>query len=118
MMPKRIQRKHAKGWRMPTGAVYVGRPSRWGNPWRQGSTAWTVKPGGLTDKEPHGPLTRAEAVESYRHSEEHWAADPDVGPEWYAELRGRDLACDCPLEDAQGNRVPCHADVLLEIANR
>ncbi len=33
------------------------------------------------------------------------------------ELRGRDLACWCPLEDQHGNRVPCHADVLLELAN-
>lgn len=29
-MPKRIQRKRTKGWRMPPGAVYVGRPTKWG----------------------------------------------------------------------------------------
>ena len=29
---KRIQRKRTKGWRMPDNAVYVGRPSKWGNP--------------------------------------------------------------------------------------
>ena len=34
------------------------------------------------------------------------------------QLAGRDLACWCPLEDAEGKRVPCHADVLLEVANR
>ena len=34
-----------------------------------------------------------------------------------AELAGKNLACWCPLTDAQGNRVPCHADVLLELAN-
>lgn len=28
-----------------------------------------------------------------------------------AELRGKDLACFCPLDK------PCHADVLIEIAN-
>lgn len=33
------------------------------------------------------------------------------------ELAGKNLACWCPLTDAQGNRVPCHADVLLELAN-
>lgn len=32
MTPQRIQRQRAKGWRMPDGAVYVGRPTRWGNP--------------------------------------------------------------------------------------
>lgn len=32
-MPERIQRSRGKGWRMPPGAVYVGRPSPYGNPW-------------------------------------------------------------------------------------
>ena len=32
VMPKRIQRRRTAGWRMPEGAVYVGRPSPWGNP--------------------------------------------------------------------------------------
>ena len=40
------------------------------------------------------------------------APTPDL-----AELRGKDLARWCPLEDEHGNRVPCHADVLLELAN-
>lgn len=31
-MPARIQRSRAPGWRMPPGAIYVGRPTRWGNP--------------------------------------------------------------------------------------
>lgn len=31
-MPERIQRRRTRGWRMPEGAVYVGRPSKWGNP--------------------------------------------------------------------------------------
>jgi hypothetical protein len=33
MVRRRIQRSRAKGWRMPEGAVYVGRPTLWGNPW-------------------------------------------------------------------------------------
>jgi len=33
-----------------------------------------------------------------------------------AELKGHDLMCWCPLEDAEENRVPCHADILLAIA--
>lgn len=32
-------------------------------------------------------------------------------------LRGKDLVCWCPLTDERGSAVPCHADVLLEIAN-
>lgn len=33
-MPQRSQRRRVKGWRMPEGAVYVGRGSKWGNPFR------------------------------------------------------------------------------------
>jgi hypothetical protein len=33
-------------------------------------------------------------------------------------LKGKHLACWCPLVDEDGNSVPCHADVLLELANR
>src|SRR5438445_12750312 len=35
--PTRVQRKRTKGWRMPEGAVYVGRPTRWGNPYSVGA---------------------------------------------------------------------------------
>ena len=31
---KRIQRKRVKGWKMPENTVYVGRPTKWGNPFR------------------------------------------------------------------------------------
>ena len=31
-VPIRIQRQRTKGWRMPPGAIYVGRPTRWSNP--------------------------------------------------------------------------------------
>lgn len=33
LRPARIQRKRTKGWKMPEGTVYVGRPSKWGNPY-------------------------------------------------------------------------------------
>lgn len=33
MKPKRIQRKRTKGWKMPENTVYVGRGSKWGNPY-------------------------------------------------------------------------------------
>jgi hypothetical protein len=33
---ERIQRKRTKGWRMPENAVYVGRPTKWGNPYQVG----------------------------------------------------------------------------------
>lgn len=32
MRPIRIQRKRIKGWKMPQNTIYVGRPTLWGNP--------------------------------------------------------------------------------------
>lgn len=98
--PKRIQRKRTKGWRMPEGAVYVGRPTKWGNPFSHDdlSSARVVLP----DNE--------DPVEMYRlHIGPFGLIEKD--PEDWLEIRGRDLVCWCPLD------APCHADVLLEIAN-
>lgn len=101
--PKRIQRKRTKGWRMPEGAVYVGRPSKWGNPWAVGDPSpWT-----------HQPMDRAAAVEVYRYMVDNWTGRVEIRKH----LAGRDLACWCPLVDAGGRPVPCNADVLLELAN-
>ena len=116
--PVRIQRKRSKGWRMPDGAVYVGRPSRWGNPWRPDQFTRGVI-------EPTHPRAIQRAVNKFR---EALTIDgifypkrlpkgarryvPYTTIEDVRELRGKDLACWCPLEQ------PCHADVLLELANQ
>ena len=101
--PKRIQRRRTKGWRMPAGAVYVGRPTKWGNPFSVGHAKYP---------------TRAHAVARFRMAltldRGYWTGK--YSDEWMSvrrvnELRGKDLACWCPLDK------PCHADVLLEIAN-
>jgi hypothetical protein len=106
--PQRIQRKRAKGWRMPEGAIYVGRPGRWGNPFRVGSTSERIAPHGIRVLGPHSPMTAQDAVESCRN----WIlADARLIASIRLELAGRDLACWCPLDQ------PCHADVLLELAN-
>lgn len=96
--PQRIQRRRTKGWRMPEGAVYVGRPSRWANPW----------PVGLRFID-GGTMERPPSIAWFRSWAETFAW---LRPDWIASLRGRDLACWCPLDQ------PCHADVLLELANR
>jgi len=107
-MPRRIQRKRTKGWRMPEGAIYVGRPTKWGNPFRPRVTFCDVYGYWWDD-----PRDNAEAVNFYREWLESGAGNLcDID-----ELRGKDLACWCPLVDEQGVRVPCHADVLLELAN-
>lgn len=116
--PRRIQRQRTRGWRMPEGAVYVGRPTKFGNPF-----APTVISGWAT-------MGREYAVADY----EGWLLHPhgtcrSSGPDgglicWCLnhgdrdavlaaidDLRGLDLACWCPLDQ------PCHADVLLTLAN-
>ena len=101
--PKRIQRKRTKGWRMPENAVYVGRPSKWGNPFRVSNGDCSHPDCGPGS---HPPSTAMMAVAAFRT---HWKVLlADLAR---MELRGKDLACWCPLDQ------PCHADVLLEWAN-
>lgn len=97
-MPKRIQRKRTKGWRMPPNTIYVGRPTRWGNP-------FTLK----------DLMTVEECVQNYSDwlfPSGKWIS---LGALWIRahieELRGKNLACWCSLDQ------PCHADILLELAN-
>lgn len=93
MTPQRIQRRRTKGWKMPEGAIYVGRPTKWGNPFK------------ITPER-----TRSETVIAH----EIWMwMDGQVGlrDDARRELRGHDLVCWCK----PGKR--CHADVLLRIAN-
>lgn len=82
---------------MPEGAVYVGRPTRWGNPWNVGSIA--TRGGEFVF------MTADDAVGRFRKNQF------DLMRAARRELRGKDLACWCPLDQ------PCHADVLLEWAN-
>lgn len=99
--PVRIQRQRTKGWKMPEGAVYVGRPTRFGN---------DILPSmlGADDR----PIGLKRAVLLHRYAMERFADHSPDAPDWFAPLRGHDLACWCPLGQ------PCHADVLLELANR
>lgn len=84
-MPQRIQLSRKKGWRMPPNTVKVDRSTKWGNP-------FTAKNSGCVD-----PVMRFAC---------------EVAPLWNVEpLRGKNLACWCPLDQS------CHADVLLELAN-
>lgn len=98
--PKRIQRKRTKGWRMPPNAVYVGRPTKWGNPYKP--------------EDCDNPLALASgmpdlwAVEKFR---QHAWRKMTEEPGWIESLRGKDLACWCPPW------ARCHAQVLLELAN-
>jgi len=98
-MTTRIQRKRTKGWRAPANTVWVGRPGKWGNPFKVGS----IKPDGT-------PMTAQEAVAAYALA--FYSGELAVTPEMARkELRGKNVMCFCPVGS------PCHADVLGMEAN-
>lgn len=105
-MPKRIQRKRTKGWKMPANTVYVGRPSKWGNPYAASHHDHAHHPGVPIVRPENEAATPAEAVEKFRHYAKMFDTD-----RVRKELGGKNLACWCPPDQ------PCHADVLLKIAN-
>jgi hypothetical protein len=90
-VPRRIQRKRTRGWRMPANMVYVGRPSRWGNPYKVGRD---------------GTAEACVALFTQRY-----AHDADYRARVRLELAGKNLACWCRTG------APCHAEVLLVWAN-
>lgn len=83
-MPKVLNKRKS----FPKGAIYVGRPSKWGNPFK-------ISPS----------LSREEAIKQYRKYLYESGLINDIH-----ELEGKDLVCWC-------SPLPCHADVLLELAN-
>lgn len=104
--PKRIERKRVKGWGMPHGAIYVGRPTRFGNPFRPG---WQD----ARRSEWHDARKCVELFKftMCRTDRIGIFTDVEMNEIDLNILRGHDLACWCPLDQ------PCHADVLLELAN-
>lgn len=141
--PRRLRLSRQKGYRKPEGAVVVARPSRWGNFYvvrrnrvpaqrhpldfggRFTTTGpkWVVVTVGKFGQETGSRWgawdDKAEAttfaVELFRRTLEAIFVDldGDLNREYYLkDLRGKDLACWCPLDGS-----PCHADVLLALAN-
>ncbi len=76
--------------KIPAGAIYIGRPSKWGNPFSIGKDG-----------------TREEVIEKFRC----WIlTNPELLSDAKVELCGKDLICFCkPLS--------CHGDILIRIAN-
>lgn len=136
-MPDRITLSRAKGWRKPEGAIIVSRPSIWGNPWGIGTpgTLDLLLDGTRTRYKTAGRIDAADAVCAY----EGWLKGQPIWPHNMPEvtltalgsrlmrdhlhgrrklilsrldeLRGHDLCCWCKPGQ------PCHADVLLQLAN-
>ena len=85
-MPRVLNKRTDK---IPSDAIYVGRPSKWGNPFTIGKDG-----------------DRDAVIVAYMA----WFALNKTLRNDLHELRGKDLVCWCvPL--------PCHADILLELAN-
>jgi hypothetical protein len=106
MTPTRVQLSRRKGWRMPPNTVKVCRPGIFGNPYRV-----------------QGALTAAQVVRMFEVDLRLAAAGSHHAPASFAKmfseikrLRGKNLACWCPLPKP-GEPDICHAAVLLEIAN-
>ena len=85
-MPNVYNRRHTH----PADAVYVGRPSPWGNPFRAGRDG-----------------TREEVINLF---EAYARKMLTKKPDWLEPLKGKDLVCWCAPK-------ACHADVLLRLAN-
>jgi Domain of unknown function (DUF4326) len=83
----KVLNKHAAG--IPAGAVYIGRGSKWGNPFRIGQDG-----------------DRAAVIAKH----ETWLRDRHDLLRSLGELRGKDLVCFCAP-------APCHGDLLLRLAN-
>jgi len=79
---------HCKSGDLPLDTVYVGRPSRWGNPFKIGANG-----------------NRQQVIAKFRSS-----LSIEDRKKIRRELVGKNLSCWC-------SPLPCHADVLLEIAN-
>ena len=99
-LPSRVTLSRTKGWKMPPNTVKVARPSIWGNPfhipqdhpWKD--AAWAV-------------LQFSFWINRLKTFAEHRSPPTPIQ---ITELRGKNLACWC-------KEGPCHADVLLELAN-
>lgn len=121
-LPKRVQLSRAKGWKMPPNTVKVARPTLWGNPfyvsrWRSVADCialYTDLMSGIWNPKTSEHLPDAWA--GYREHQEYMALMRKrrgcFPSEAVRELRGKNLACWCRLDE------PCHADVLLRLANQ
>lgn len=134
--PQRVQRSRAKGWQAPPGTIYVGRPTRWGNPWHVKARGDRFAVCRSSDNGRHFDVvgiftTKAEAHARAVGLHRAWLELPPparpvqaagerfvVGldrptlDDVRAALAGHHLACWCPPE------LPCHADTLLALANQ
>jgi hypothetical protein len=118
-MPIRVQRKQAKGYKMPINTKSVTRPHKFGNPYKIGmNNVWDIKDR-ETGKSLKDILIAKNGENKYHTVEdtllafcEKIKASAAMQRVIKRELFGKNLACFCPISS------PCHADILLEVANK
>ena len=112
--PQRLKRERTKGWRKPDNCVIVDRTSKWGNPFKVSECREAGFKG--TDAELAARCVSAFSVwlgplwRNNWNGKESEAARTAILDN-LSDLRGKNLVCWCELDQ------PCHADVLLELAN-
>lgn len=116
--PVRVQRKRTKGYKMPPNTKSVTRPGKFGNPYKIGMhNVWDIKDL-KTGKSLKDYLIEKNGENKYHDVEDvllayrqKIAASQAMQRLIKHYLKGKNLACFCPLDK------PCHADILLEVAN-
>lgn len=112
MKPVRLQRSRRKGSKLvsPNGlpVVCVSRGTKWGNPFKASDFMGE-------DGKPGNKRLAVERFRLWLHGCYFYETDLNIRLkivlDSIGELRGKNLACWCKIGE------PCHADVLLEIAN-
>lgn len=127
-MPARIRLSRRAGWRMPENTVKVDRTTEWGNPFvigepvdRKCAKRWGWWPLGCPD------FVATDAAQSVRRFGAVLGLDEAIHGHVRQRLAGKNLACWCTLCPAHADGKPagvvcadcspCHADVLLAMAN-
>ncbi len=105
MKPIRIQRSRQNKQVSPNGLpiIYVGRPGKWGNPFKVGDH--------IRDPISGEVVTTLKDVNQVVNWYRNYLRYRNIHDQIKKELAGKNLSCWCKIGE------PCHADVLLEIAN-
>lgn len=101
----RIQRSRKKGYKTPPNTIYVGRPTKYGNPYTVKDYMLSLTPNPNDEEEDFHTW----ATNAYR---QYLERNPKLIELAKKELKGKNLSCFCSLDK------DCHVDVLLEIANK
>ena len=121
-MIARIQRKRTKGWRIPAGVIYIGRGSKWGNPFKlvggmiyvdAGHYQWTLfyQEAGYTTEDVVR-LFRDMLMDLNSHPvDDAIRSRFRLMRDTIGNLSGKTIACWCKVDAC------CHGDALAELAN-